>query len=75
MFRLNSTLRLSLLVLLASIPMPTLASPPETKPTPAACKSYLKEWSIQKTETLTLDEINERMNTMVACADEAQISG
>jgi hypothetical protein len=48
-----------------------LASPPETKPTPSVCKAHLKEWSVQKTETLTLDQINERMNMMVACADEA----
>jgi len=51
--------------------VPTLASPTETKPTPSVCKADLKEWSVQKTETLTLDQINERMNTMVACADEA----
>ena len=62
---------LSLILVLASVNWPALASPPETKPTPAVCKAGLKEWSAQKTETLTLDQINERMNMMVACADEA----
>jgi hypothetical protein len=71
MFCLNKSLQLSLSLLLASVPVPTLASPPEAKPTPAVCKADLKEWSVQKTETLTLDQINERMNMMVACADEA----
>jgi hypothetical protein len=71
MFCLNKSLQLSLLLFLGSVPMPTLASPPEAKPTPAVCKADLEEWSVQKTETLTLDQINERMNMMVACADEA----
>jgi hypothetical protein len=62
---------MSLLSLLVSVPVPTLASPPETKPRPTICKADLKEWSAQRTETLTLDQINERMNMMVACADEA----
>jgi hypothetical protein len=44
---------------------------PETKPTPAVCKTDLKTWSAQKTETLTISEIDERMTEMVACADEA----
>jgi hypothetical protein len=71
MFCLHKPVRISLLVLLLSIAVPTLASPPDTKPTPAVCKAALKEWSAQKAETLTLDQINERMNMMVACADEA----
>lgn len=71
MFCLNKSLQLSLSLLLASVPMSTLASPPEAKPTPAVCKADLKEWSVQRTETLSLDQINERMNIMVACADEA----
>ena len=49
----------------------TMAAPPEVKPTPALCKVDLKEWSGQKTETLTIAQISERMNLMVACADEA----
>jgi hypothetical protein len=44
---------------------------PEAKPATAVCKAELKEWSAQKTETLTIDQILERMHTMVACADEA----
>jgi hypothetical protein len=62
---------LSLLLVLACVTRPTLASPPETKPTPAVCKANLKEWTEQKTESLTIDQIFERMNTMVACADES----
>jgi hypothetical protein len=44
---------------------------PEPKPTPAVCKADLKAWSAQKTETLTIKEIDVRMNEMVACANEA----
>jgi hypothetical protein len=44
---------------------------PDEKPVPAACKADLKTWSAQKTETLTIDQINTRMNEMVACAAEA----
>jgi len=43
------------------------AAPPLT---PAACKSDLKAWSAQKTESLTIDQIMERMNVMFACADQ-----
>ena len=62
---------LSMVLFLASATRPTLASPPETKLTPAVCKANLKEWTEQKTESLTIDQIFERMNTMVACADES----
>jgi len=62
---------LSLLIVLASVTRPTLASPPESKLTPAVCKANLKEWTEQKTESLTIDQIFERMNAMVACADES----
>lgn len=41
----------------------------EPKPTLPVCKSGLKAWSAQKTDSLTLDEINARMNEMVACAN------
>ena len=51
MFCLNKLVQLCLLLLLASVPVPTLAWPPETKPTPAVCKADLKEWSVQRTET------------------------
>jgi hypothetical protein len=48
---------------------------PEAKPTPAVCKADLKAWSgsgpESKTETLTLGQLQTRMNEMVACADEA----
>jgi hypothetical protein len=71
MFCLNKSVQISLLLVLASVPVPTIASPPETKPTPSVCKADLKEWSVEKTETLTLGQINERMNMMVGCADEA----
>jgi hypothetical protein len=70
MLRLNKSLQLSLSLFLASVAMPTLAAEAEARPTPAICKADLKEWSVQKTETLTLDQMNERMNMMVACADE-----
>jgi hypothetical protein len=58
--------------------MPAFAqsdTPPEPKPTPAVCKADLKAWSgsgpASKTETLTLERLQARMNEMVACADEA----
>jgi hypothetical protein len=41
-------------------------------PSPSVCKADLKVWSASKTEPLTIDQVYERMNTMVACADEAQ---
>jgi hypothetical protein len=46
-----------------------MAAPPEVKPTQAACKADLKAWSASKTGTLTITELNERMNAMFACAD------
>jgi hypothetical protein len=44
----------------------------EPKPTPAVCKADLKAWSAQKTETLTIPQIDTRMTEMVACAVEAR---
>jgi hypothetical protein len=38
----------------------------------AVCKADLKAWSSMKTETLTIDQIFERMNMMVACGDQAK---
>jgi hypothetical protein len=61
--------RLLLVLAVLMVAVPTFAAPPEAKPTPSACKMNLKEWSQQKTETLTITELRERMNTMVACAD------
>jgi len=49
----------------------TMAAPPEAKPATAVCKAELKEWSAQKTETLTIDQLFDRMHALVACADEA----
>jgi len=54
-----------------TVAAPAMAVSPDVKPTPAVCKADLKEWSGQKTETLTIAQISERMNMMVACADEA----
>ncbi len=42
------------------------------KPSLAVCKADLKIWSADKTETLSNDQIFERMNMMVACGDEAK---
>ena len=48
-----------------------VAVPPKAGPTAAACKADLNEWSQQKTETLTIEQISQRMDVMVASADEA----
>jgi hypothetical protein len=45
---------------------------PDQKPTPAVCKADLKAWSASKTETLTIQQIDTRMNEMFTCADEAR---
>jgi hypothetical protein len=63
------TLSLTFFVLTAAAS--TMAAPPDARLTPAVCKANLKEWSEQKTEMLTIEQIFERMNTMVACADES----
>ena len=47
-------------------------SSPTPKPSLAVCKADLKMWSADKTETLSIDQIFERMNMMVACGDEAK---
>lgn len=47
-------------------------STPTPKPNLAVCKADLKIWSADKTETLSIDQIFERMNMMVACGDEAK---
>lgn len=49
---------------------------PEQKPTPAVCKADLNAWSgsgpESKTETLTIEQLQARMNEMVGCADGAR---
>jgi hypothetical protein len=45
---------------------------PETPPSITACKSDLKAWSAQKTEALTLTQLNEHMNEIFACAQETK---
>jgi hypothetical protein len=47
-------------------------STPTPKPSLAVCKANLKIWSADKTETLSIDQLFERMNMMVACGDEAK---
>jgi hypothetical protein len=64
--------RLSLMLSLLTVAAPIMAAPPEAKPLSSACKLDLKEWSRQKTETLTITELNERMNIMFACADQSK---
>ena|ERR1700676_139211 len=64
--------RLLLVLAILTVAVPTFAGPPEAKPTPSACKINLKEWSQQKTETLNITELNERMNIMFACADQSK---
>ena len=69
------TLLLVILVLVAA--SSTVAgqesdSTPTPKPSLAVCKTDLKTWSADKTETLTIDQIFERMNMMVSCGDEAK---
>ena len=39
--------------------------------TPTVCKADLKSSSASKAEILTIEQIDERMNTMFACANEA----
>jgi hypothetical protein len=62
---------LSFMFFALTVAAPAMAVPPDVKPPPAVCKAELKEWSEQKTEMLTIEKIYERMNRMVACADEA----
>src|ERR1700682_2220667 len=69
------TLLLVILVLVATCS--TMAaqgsdSTPTPKPSLAVCKADLKMWSADKTETLSIDQMFERMNMMVACGDAAK---
>lgn len=69
------TLLLVILVLVAAssaVARQGADSPPTPKPSLAVCKADLKLWSADKTETLSIDQIFERMNMMVACGDEAK---
>jgi len=61
---------LSFAVFVLTLASSVMAAPDE-KPVPAVCKADLKAWSAQETKTLTIDQINIRMNEMVACAKEA----
>lgn len=45
---------------------------PQLEPTLAVCKADLKAWSAQKTESLTIKQIDERMNEMYACAERTK---
>jgi hypothetical protein len=45
---------------------------PEASPSLTTCKSDLKAWSVQKTEALTIKQLNEHMNEMFACAQETK---
>jgi hypothetical protein len=64
------TLALTFFVL--TVASGAMAAPdPKPAPTPAVCKADLKAWSGSKTDTLTIEQIDTRMNEMVACADEA----
>jgi hypothetical protein len=49
--------RLSLVFSVLVVAAPIMAAPPEVKPTLATCKVDLKEWSQQKTETLTITQL------------------
>ena len=49
--------------------IPGVVAAPEPKPTAAVRKAGLRAWSATKTETLTITELNDRMNVMFACAD------
>src|SRR5208282_3200542 len=69
------TLLLVILVLVAAssaVARQGADSPPTPKPSLTVCKADLKVWSADKTETLSIDQIFERMNVMVACGDEAK---
>ncbi|HTU33977.1 MAG TPA: hypothetical protein VMF66_09260 [Candidatus Acidoferrum sp.] len=45
---------------------------PEPRPSPAVCKADLKAWSAQETGTLTIRELQDRMDEMYACAEQSQ---
>lgn len=66
------TLFLTLVLAVASSAMAAQDSTPAPKPNVAVCKANLKAWSAEKTETLSNDQIFERMNMMIACGDEAK---
>jgi hypothetical protein len=64
---------LAILVLSASSTTIVAQEPNSTlAPNLKVCKADLKTWSAVKTETLTINQIFERMNVMVACGDEAK---
>jgi hypothetical protein len=59
----------SLVLLLLTVASGTMAA--TEPPSPSVCKADLKTWSLSKTEPLTIDQVYERMNTMLDCADDA----
>jgi len=62
---------LAIIVLAAASTMAAQEPDSTPKPNLAVCKANLKAWSAEKLEALTVDQIFERMNKMVACGDEA----
>ena len=65
---------LSLVILVLAFESNARAAQDSTDPKPSltVCKADLKTWSGEKTETLRIDQIFERMNMMVACGDQAK---
>jgi hypothetical protein len=63
--------RLLLTIAILMVGAPIKAAPPEAKRTSNACRANFKAWTVAKTESLTLAEINERMRAMYTCAEEA----
>src|SRR5580658_4594346 len=66
------TLFLVILVLTVAPSVMAGQDSPAPKPSLAVCKANLRTWSAEKAETLTIDQIFENMNAIVACADEAK---
>ena len=60
----------TILVFVLTFAVVGIAAPDDPKPSPAVCKADLKAWSVQKIETLTIAQIDERMTVMVACAQQ-----
>jgi hypothetical protein len=66
----------ALIILLFLLVTPKILVAQERDLTPApslsVCKISLKTWSSEKIEVLSLDQLFERMHTLVACADGAK---
>jgi hypothetical protein len=68
-------MKMLLVILVLSVASTTIVaqeSNSTSAPSLTVCKADLKTWSAVKTDTLTIDQIFERMNVMVACGDEAK---